>query len=117
MSERPDEDRPEPLPEEGPIPVRVEAEIADLVPRFLENRRGDLEALREALAAGDATTVEELGHRMKGIGGGYGFEYVSTAGAAMEEAARAGRLDDARPWIEGLADYLERVEVEPSNGG
>ena len=51
---------------------------------------------------------------MKGIGGGYGFQYVSRAGAAMEDAARENRLDDARRWIEGLADYLERVEVEPA---
>lgn len=118
MSDRPSESELRPFLAEGPIPVVVEAEVADLVPRFLENRRGDVETLRRAVEEGDADTVERLGHRMKGIGGGYGFEYVSRAGAVLEEAGRDGRLDDARPWIEALADYVERVAVEvgPAEG-
>ncbi len=105
-----------PTPEDGPIRVTVEPEIWDLVPMFLENREQDLEALRRALRAGDAETVEQLGHRMKGIGGGYGFQYVSTAGTAIEEAAVQDRLEDARAWVEGLADYLSRVEPERGEG-
>lgn len=94
----------------GAIPVEVDPEILDLVPIFLENRRSDLTSLREALESGDTEVVEELGHRLKGMGGGYGFEYVSRAGAAMEKLAAHGRLDDVGAWVDALAEYLERVE-------
>ena len=46
-----------PLPAEGPIYAEVDPELVDLIPRFLENRRREIEALREAVRVGDSTTV------------------------------------------------------------
>lgn len=108
---------PRPFPEEGAIPVAVEPDIAELVPHFLENRRADESTLRDALEAGDRDTAQALGHQMKGIAGGFGFDYVSRAGAAMEEAGQDDRLEDARPWIEGLAEYVARITVQVSPDG
>lgn len=92
--------------------MEVEPELMDLVPAFIENRREDVGTLREAVRDGDVETVEEVAHRMKGLGGGYGFDYVSTAGTALVELARTGRLEEAGPWLDGLEDYLDRVEPE-----
>ncbi len=46
---------------------------------------------------------------MKGLGGAYGCDYITTAGVALEGLSRAGRLDEAGPRLEALAEYLERV--------
>lgn len=100
-----------PEPRAGPIVVEMDPEIIGLVPVFLEHRRRDLEELRRAVEAGDAEAMEDVGHRMKGIGDGYGFSWVSVAGTAIEDLAREGRLEEIRPWIEGLADYMERIVV------
>ena len=46
---------------------------------------------------------------MKGLGGAYGCDYITIAGVALEGLSRVGRLDEAGPWLEDLAEYLERV--------
>jgi two-component system, sensor histidine kinase len=63
--------------------------IAARRPAFLENRALDLIKMRDALGARDFATIQRIGHNAKGIGTGYGFPEISTAGANVECAARA----------------------------
>ena len=68
------------------------ASIETRRPEYLRNRRLDLDKLRAALAAGDFEGIRVIGHNSKGTGAGYGFPAISTAGAALEQAARAADL-------------------------
>jgi len=93
------------------IPVIVDADIADLIPGFLNNRAKDVATLRDRAERGDFDAVRMLGHSMKGAGGGYGFDRISEIGATIETAA--GRTD-ARSVLaaaDALEDYLARVEI------
>jgi HPt (histidine-containing phosphotransfer) domain-containing protein len=93
------------------IVVKVDAELEDLVPGFLENRRGDVKKLTEALATGDFDTMRVLGHSMKGSGGGYGFDAITDYGRTIENAARAMDVVTIERTVLELADYLDRVDV------
>lgn len=100
---------PTPHPSDGAIPVEVDPDLMDLVPHFLENRRNEVETLRSAVRAKDTEAIGDVAHRMKGLGG-YGFDYITEVGIALERIARSGNLEAATPWIDGLADYLARIE-------
>lgn len=93
------------------LTVQVDPEIADLVPMFLDNRREDVAAVRDALANGDLGAIEDLGHRMKGMGGAYGFDPVTDIGATIERLAGERRADELAPWVAALERYLDRVEL------
>ena len=93
------------------ITVSVDPDLEDLVPAFLENRRKDAAALSRAAQARDLKTVRLLGHRMKGDGGGYGFQEISEIGEALEQAARR---EDWKVIVEktaALAAFLVQVDV------
>src|SRR5207237_5352138 len=66
----------------------VERAILELIPAFLNNRQREVESLRHALASGDFELVRQLGHRMRGVGGSYGFEYVTLLGRRLELCGR-----------------------------
>lgn len=93
------------------IIVHVDADLEDLIPGFLENRRKDIASMREALGRGDYQTIQILGHSMKGSGGGYGFSRISEIGHSLDQAATERDSDGIRKWVSELATYLERVEV------
>jgi HPt (histidine-containing phosphotransfer) domain-containing protein len=93
------------------IIVRVDADLEDLVPEFLENRREDVQTMTGALTRQDFETIRRLGHSMKGAGGGYGFDAITDIGRAIEEAAKAGQTAEIKRRIDELASYLERVDV------
>jgi HPt (histidine-containing phosphotransfer) domain-containing protein len=93
------------------IVVNVDAELEDLVPGFLENRRSDVGKMRAALSTGEFDAIRVLGHSMKGSGGGYGFNAITDIGRKIEDAAKAHDSDSIVRAIEELSDYLERVDV------
>lgn len=93
------------------VTVYIDADLAEIVPGFLENRRRDVQFLQAALQQDDLTTIRVLGHRMKGDGGGYGFDTISMIGEALELAAvQQDRLTIERQTSE-LNDFLTRLDV------
>ena len=73
--------------------VYVAADLEPLIPNFLRNRHADAERIRVALTDGDVAAVARLGHRMKGNGASFGFDVISSAGDALQDAAGANDID------------------------
>lgn len=93
------------------IVVKVDPDLEDLIPRFMENTRNDLAAIGRALAENDLETIRRIGHSMKSYGIGYGFEHISTAGRAIEKAAVSHTLSAIEEHLSELNQYLDDVEV------
>lgn len=98
------------MPESTEIIV-VPRELEALIPAFLANRSKELDALRAALAAGDFTTLREIGHRMKGVGASYGFVRISSLGAQLEADAGASDRTALQRHIEAYAEHLRGLRV------
>ncbi len=95
----------------GKIVVEVDLDLEELIPGYLQNRRKDVEAIREALNSKDFESIQRMGHTMKGSGGGYGFDFISAVGLNLEEAAKETSTEKIQDTLKGLCDYLERVDV------
>lgn len=92
-----------------PIQVAIDADLVDLVPGYLANRRADVERVKLAVAAADWGTIGRIAHGLKGSGGGYGFDDISVIGGAMERAASIAGHDEIVRLLTALEDYLDRV--------
>jgi HPt (histidine-containing phosphotransfer) domain-containing protein len=90
----------------------VSKTLVDLIPGFLRNRREEVESLRRALVTGDFEHVRYLGHRMRGVGDSYGFEYVSILGRRLEQCGRERNADHLGELVTDYADYLSNVRIE-----
>ena len=93
------------------LTLHIDPGLEEIVPGFLENRRRDVQTLETALQQNDLNTIRVIGHRMKGDGGGYGFDVISTIGDGMERAAAREDRDAIRRHIAELIDFLARVTV------
>ena len=91
--------------------IKIDPELAELIPAFLKNRMSDIQAMNEALAKSDHVIVERLGHGMKGAGAGFGFDEITAIGAAIEKAAKEKNEDEMKKGIERLANYMKFLEV------
>ncbi len=95
----------------GTLIVHVDADLEDLIPGYLDNRRRDIAMILAALDKSDLETIRILGHSMKGSGGGYGFDAITDIGALLEKSANGGDPAGVRRGIERLDAYLNQVEV------
>lgn len=96
---------------EVPIIIRVDSDLADIIPGFLENRRKDAADIELALKQEDYETIRIRGHDMKGIGGGYGFDRISEIGLLLEQAAKNRDVDAIRRQLADLLYYLDHLQV------
>lgn len=87
-----------------------EQDLDQLRQKFLSNRWRDLETLSTALSARDWTTIQTIGHRMKGLAGSYGFEEIGAIGSDLEQSSRAQATDRIAAEIQELAQILQRVD-------
>lgn len=100
-------------PAEADLQVQVDEDIIDIVPSFLENQRNELKNLYRATPAGDFHLIRRIGHSMKGVGGMYGFDWISRFGARLEYAAEHQR-DQIPELLELLGAYLCNVRYTPA---
>ena len=93
------------------IKVEIDSSLEELIPRFLNNMNNNVTLFREALEKGDMETCRSTGHKIKGSGGGYGFNKITEIGKTIEEAAKASDSDSIAKAVDEYEDYLSRIEV------
>ena len=96
---------------ENGITVYIDPGLEEIIPGFLENRRRDVQALEAAMQQNNLAQIRMIGHRMKGDGGGYGFDAISMMGTVLEQAAAREDRDAIRRHTAELIDFLARVTV------
>lgn len=96
---------------DGRFTVTVDADLRNLIPGYIQNRRNDAGKLEGALAAGDMEAVAGIGHRMKGTGSSYGFAGITDIGIRLEDAGKKGERDRVLPLVAELRSYLDRVDI------
>lgn len=101
----------EQTPQNAEIVVEVDEDLEELIPGYFENRRQDVAAILSALERNDFELIRSIGHKMKGSGGGYGFDRITEIGRDIEAAAKDSRSRDILEQANCLQNYLDRVKV------
>lgn len=91
--------------------VHLDAIIEDLIPDFLEHRKGDVTSIRNALERDDFEALSELGHNIEGTSGAFGFRGMARIGRSLRAAVREHDGPEVQRLADELANYLDRVEV------
>ncbi len=96
---------------DGKIKITIDPDLKDLIPQYLENRNKDVTALKKAVMDVDYELTRNIGHKMKGSGGGYGFEEISNIGRDIENASKEKQLESIQKSIKTLEHYLSNLEI------
>ncbi len=96
---------------EPTLHANIDADLKDLVPAYLSNRRADLQTAIDALRIRDYPRLERLGHNIRGTGASYGFDGMTEIGSRLEHAAIERNDDALRRCIQELGFYLKSVRV------
>ncbi|MBU0972126.1 MAG: Hpt domain-containing protein [Proteobacteria bacterium] len=64
-----------------------------------------------ALDNKDTSTLETIGHRIKGSAESFGFDGAGDIGKALETAAKTNDYHGMEKRLSALADYLKRIVI------
>lgn len=84
--------------------------LEELLVLFRDSSASDLEQLRQALSADDATGVMRAAHSLKGAAASLGIEGIRHLAMAMESDARQGSIAVAREKLTTMTELLEQLK-------
>ncbi len=90
----------------GPFVVDTEEVDDELVAVFIEEIKRLAGDLQDGLFRNDPDAVRMAAHSIKGMGGTVGLPEISVLGLEIENMAKANRLPDARPLVDGLVRWM-----------
>lgn len=83
--------------------------LEELLDLFRDASKGDLEQLKTAVEAGDASSIVTAAHSLKGASASLGIEGIRELAAAMESAARDGSVDVAKDNLGSMTAMLDQL--------
>jgi len=96
----------------GPIRVKIDPLLAEIVPKFLERSARFAPELRDAVQSGDLTAARRIGHVLHGTASSLGFEEMAGIGRKIEQAARENDSEALAKLADALDDHVSRVQPE-----
>lgn len=84
--------------------------LVELVDLFYDSSAGDLAAIKDAVANGDAQGMSDGAHSIKGAAASLGIEGIRNVTADIEKAGRSGDLEGGKSYIPALEELLEQFK-------
>jgi signal transduction histidine kinase/DNA-binding response OmpR family regulator/CHASE3 domain sensor protein len=86
--------------------VDVDEELLALVPAYIENRKKDVELLREALNKKDIAVIGKISHNIKGTALSYGQTELDKISQVLNHASKEGDWETMKTSVAQIAELL-----------
>lgn len=94
------------------IIIKVDEDLAEIMPRYLEIRQKEMLELEQAVESEDFDQIRMLGHKLKGTGSAYGFDELSRLGTLIEDKACEKNMNDVPKFTSEVRHFLDNLEIE-----
>jgi HPt (histidine-containing phosphotransfer) domain-containing protein len=92
--------------------VQVDADLADLIPQYLNNRWADLRFARQLLSNGDYFLLSRMAHRVRGSAASYGFNELGTIAEVLEAVSDAQDHSAVAAQLDAFEAFLGSVRIQ-----
>jgi HPt (histidine-containing phosphotransfer) domain-containing protein len=82
-------------------------EWAEMQEMYINHTSKELKNIKENLDSAAFDSLRTFGHNIKGSGGMYGFNEITSKGAAIESAAMNENLEDIKSHLDALEVFLK----------
>jgi HPt (histidine-containing phosphotransfer) domain-containing protein len=94
------------------ILYKIDKDLEEIVPAFLEGRKRDIEIIKKLVIANNFEELKSVGHKIKGTAGSYGFMDLSKIGAMIEEAADAKNIEELGKLSSEYEYHIKQIEIK-----
>lgn len=93
------------------VKVEIDADLEDLIPQFLDNRKKDIEALQQLVEKNDLPAISQLAHKVKGAAASYGFNELSDLASQMEMQSKNNDNSNLGELVKKMRIHFLSIEV------
>ncbi len=86
-------------------------DFEDLLEMFAETVGERRVLLQQRFRAGNVDDMRVTAHQLKGAGGGYGFDGLSSVAAELEQACKENDIDRVGQSLDTVLEYMGRIQA------
>jgi histidine phosphotransfer protein HptB len=94
------------------IIVKIEEDIKDLIPRFLELRKSNFIEIKNELNKNNFVLIQETAHKIKGSSRLYGFEKLSEIAYEIELSAKNKDKINIEKMLSEAESHLANIDIK-----
>ena len=94
------------------IVVKIDKDLEEIIPMFLENREKDLGLLQEAIGSQDLESIKVIGHKLAGNAGSYGLPELGEIGSQLEMESTTGNWENIQNLLDSYISYMSKLVIE-----
>ena len=91
--------------------VKANIELKEVTERFLTEAKTFAQEIGQGIEQNDFEKVRGIGHKLKGVGGSFGFPFISETGGSIENLAQTEDEAALKQRNQALLEYLNNLEV------
>ena len=89
---------------------KIPLELKDTIPGYLTRRDQDIQALKTYALNDDYTSISKLGHKLKGNGSSFGFDYISELGSLLMQSSDLKNKDEIKKLISDFENEVFNIK-------
>ena len=89
---------------------KIPAELKDMLPGYLSRRDLDVQALKTFALNDDYNSVSKLGHKLKGNGSSFGFDYISEIGSELMISCDRKNMSEIKKLISNFEQEILNIK-------
>lgn len=93
------------------VKVEIDADLEDLIPQFLDNRKKDIETLQQLIKNNDLPAISQLAHKIKGAAASYGFAELSEFASQIEIQSKKNDNTDLNDLVKKMKIHFLNIEI------
>ncbi len=86
-------------------------DFEELLEMFVDTIAERKDLLQQQFSSGNLPDIRVTAHQLKGAGGGYGFNDLTTLAADLEEACKENNIDRVGQTLDVVLEYMGRIKV------
>ena len=92
--------------------ILINSDLKEIIPKFLQNRKSDINTLKELIISSNFDQIKHIAHKMAGSSGSYGFKKMGELGKEIELAASEQDLSKIKDTLAVLNQHFNNLDIK-----
>lgn len=92
--------------------IYIDKSLEEIIPQYLENRKKEINQLKESLSKKDFDAISHIGHKLNGNAASFGLQYLGRVGEILEQEGKKKNTSEIKKQIQNMINYINSINIE-----
>ena len=92
--------------------IEIDRDLEPIMPKFFSHLKNELQNLEVAIQKNDTHLIAEIGHKLKGSSGSYGFHRLQEIFDRLETTGKSKNIKDSDRLLKEVLHHINDISIK-----